>query len=154
MGPSGLSHSAASSSIGLKKSIKPESDDYFKTDKSFIDDGDDDDTDAEAAKRKEAAYVHIKFESKDHFNETDLEEKRIEKEAHLNDLFSKNEHEEKLVLMQMPENLNLNEMSEGRVGKLRFYRSGRVELCLNGEKYLNVSLSVAGPFLQVSFSFE
>jgi hypothetical protein len=79
-----------------------------------------------------------------------LEEKRIEKETHIHDLFNKNEQDEKLVLLQIPDNLNLNEMSEGRIGKLRFYRSGKMELCLNGDKYLNVSLSVAGPFLQVT----
>ena len=150
VGPSGQSH-ASSSAIGLKKSIKPESDDYFKTDKSFIDDGDGDQDGGDADKK--SAYINIKFETKDNFNEADLEEKRAEKETRIHDVFNKNEQEEKLVLLQMPDNLNLNEMNEGRIGKLRLYRSGKMELCLNGDKYLNVSLSVAGPFLQVIVFF-
>ena len=54
----------------------------------------------------------------------------------------------------MPDNLNLNEMSDGKIGKLRVYKSGRVELCLNDEKYLNVSLSVTGSFLQEAAGLE
>ena len=54
----------------------------------------------------------------------------------------------------MPDNLNLNEMSDGKIGKLRVYKLGRVELCLNDEKYLNVSLSVTGSFLQETAGLE
>lgn len=74
--------------------------------------------------------------------------KRNESDTQLVNLFSDND-KEKLVLLQMPDNLNLNELSEGRIGKIKVYKSGRIELCLNEDKYLNVCLSVAGPFLQV-----
>ena len=50
----------------------------------------------------------------------------------------------------MPENLNLNELTEGHIGKIKVYKSGKVELCLNEDKCLNVNLSVAGSFLQVN----
>lgn len=94
------------------------------------------------------AYVNLKFETKDLLNDIDIEVKRNESDTQLVKLFREND-KEKLVLLQMPDNLNLNELSEGRIGKIKVYKSGRIELCLNEEKYLNVCLSVAGPFLQV-----
>lgn len=94
------------------------------------------------------AYVNLKFETKDLLNDIDIEVKRNESDTQLVNLFSEND-KEKLVLLQMPDNLNLNELSEGRIGKIKVYKSGRIELCLNEDKYLNVCLSVAGPFLQV-----
>lgn len=94
------------------------------------------------------AYVNLKFETKDLLNDIDIEVKRNESDTQLVNLFREND-KEKLVLLQMPDNLNLNELSEGRIGKIKVYKSGRIELCLNEDKYLNVCLSVAGPFLQV-----
>lgn len=94
------------------------------------------------------AYVNLKFETKDLLNDIDIEVKRNESDTQLVKLFREND-KEKLVLLQMPDNLNLNELSEGRIGKIKVYKSGRIELCLNEDKYLNVCLSVAGPFLQV-----
>jgi hypothetical protein len=75
-------------------------------------------------------------------------------DSRLKELFIKDEQNEKLILLQMPDNLNLNEMNDGKIGKLRVYKSGRVELCLNDEKYLNVSLSVSGSFLQEAVGLE
>jgi hypothetical protein len=58
---------------------------------------------------------------------------------------------DKFVLLQIPENLQLQELDEGHIGKLKIRKSGRIELCIDSEKYLNVSLSVSGGFLQVKF---
>ena len=60
--------------------------------------------------------------------------------------------ENKLILFQIPEHLSLHEMDEGHIGKLKVYKSGRVELVLNDEKYFDASLSVSGEFLQVIYS--
>lgn len=100
---------------------------------------------------KTAAFINLKFESKekqtDSINNDELD-------SRLKELFIKDEQNEKLILLQMPDNLNLNEMNDGKIGKLRVYKSGRVELCLNDEKYLNVSLSVSGSFLQEAVGLE
>ncbi len=100
---------------------------------------------------KTAAFINLKFESKekqtDSINNDELD-------SRLKELFIKDEQNEKLILLQMPDNLNLNEMKDGKIGKLRVYKSGRVELCLNDEKYLNVSLSVSGSFLQEAVGLE
>jgi hypothetical protein len=57
---------------------------------------------------------------------------------------------EKLILFQLPENLQLQDLEEGHIGKLKIRKSGRIELCIDDKKYLNVSLSVSGQFLQVN----
>ena len=57
---------------------------------------------------------------------------------------------EKLILFQLPENLQLQDLEEGHIGKIKIRRSGRIELCIDDKKYLNVALSVSGPFLQVN----
>ena len=56
---------------------------------------------------------------------------------------------DRLVLFQIPETLNLAEMPEGHIGKLRIYESGKVEMVINDDKVFDVSLSVSGSFLQV-----
>ena len=56
---------------------------------------------------------------------------------------------EKLILFQIPENLKLNDLNEGHVGKIKIYKSGKIEFCVDEEKRFKVSLSVAGSFLQV-----
>lgn len=56
---------------------------------------------------------------------------------------------DRLVLFQIPETLNLTEMPEGHIGKLRIYESGKVEMVINDDKVFDVSLSVSGSFLQV-----
>jgi hypothetical protein len=100
---------------------------------------------------KTAAFINLKFESKE--KQTDLAN-NDELDSRLKELFIQDEQNEKLILLQMPDNLNLNEMNDGKIGKLRVYKSGRVELCLNDEKYLNVSLSVSGSFLQEAVGLE
>ena len=100
---------------------------------------------------KTAAFINLKFESKE--KQTDLANNE-ELDSRLKELFIQDEQNEKLILLQMPDNLNLNEMNDGKIGKLRVYKSGRVELCLNDEKYLNVSLSVSGSFLQEAVGLE
>ncbi len=57
---------------------------------------------------------------------------------------------EKLVLLQIPENLKLDELGEGHIGKIKVYKSGKVVMCLNDQNHLNVTLSVSGSFLQVN----
>lgn len=57
---------------------------------------------------------------------------------------------DKLLLFQIPETLNLNDLPEGHIGKLRFRKSGKVEMVINDNKCFDVTLSVCGPFLQVS----
>ena len=81
-----------------------------------------------------------------------VDEATLKDRAVLNELFEANESlAEKLLLLQIPENLQLQELDdEGHIGKLRIRKSGRVELCIDNEKNFNVSLSVSGPFLQVS----
>jgi hypothetical protein len=68
-------------------------------------------------------------------------------------LFYKFIEKEKLVLFQIPENLQLHSLPEGKIGKLRVRKSGRVEFYINDDKNLNVSLSVSGQFLQVKTQF-
>jgi hypothetical protein len=41
-------------------------------------------------------------------------------------------------------------MDDGYLGKLRVYKSGRVELHIDQEKRFNVMMSVSSPFLQVT----
>ena len=81
-----------------------------------------------------------------------VDEATLKDRTVLNELFEANEAlAEKLLLLQIPENLQLQELDdEGHIGKLRIRKSGRVELCIDNEKNFNVSLSVSGPFLQVS----
>jgi hypothetical protein len=55
---------------------------------------------------------------------------------------------EKLLLFQLPENLGLRQLGEGRIGKIKVYKSGKIMMCLEADSYLNVSLSVSGGFLQ------
>ena len=83
------------------------------------------------------AYVNLKFETKDLLNDIDIEVKRNESDTQLVKLFREND-KEKLVLLQMPDNLNLNELSEGRIGKIKVYKSGRIELCLNDSIYFHI----------------
>lgn len=141
VGPSGQPHSSSTGS----RQIKSESsqDNYVKVEHSLLIE---DTTKEDLAK---AAYVNLKFETKEYLNEQDIEVKRNELDAQLTGLFTRDESDEKLILLQMPENLNLNEMNEGHVGKIRVYKSGKIEFCLNQDKYMNVNLSVAGSFLQV-----
>ena len=56
---------------------------------------------------------------------------------------------EKLLLLQMPENLHLNELAEGQIGKIKVYKSGKMIMSLNDSILMNVTLSVSGAFLQV-----
>lgn len=56
---------------------------------------------------------------------------------------------EQLLMFQLPENLGLRQLGEGRIGKIKVYKSGKIMMCLDEESYLNVSLSVSGGFLQV-----
>ena len=58
---------------------------------------------------------------------------------------------EKLILFQLPDNLKLQDLEEGHIGKIRIRKSGRIELCVDDKKYLNVGLSVSGSFLQVIY---
>lgn len=59
------------------------------------------------------------------------------------------DNRKKLLLFQIPETLQLNELEEGQIGKILIRKSGKIEFCVNNEKYFNVSLSVGGSFLQV-----
>ena len=58
---------------------------------------------------------------------------------------------EKLILFQIPENLKLNDLNEGHIGKIKIYKSGKIEFCVDEEKRFKVCLSVSGQFLQVKF---
>lgn len=64
-----------------------------------------------------------------------------------------NEERDKLLLFQIPETLGLGDLDEGQIGKLRIRKSGKIELCINDNIVLGVSLSVAGSFLQVYYHF-
>ena len=59
-----------------------------------------------------------------------------------------------MVILQLPENLDLIKLGEGRIGKIKVYKSGRITLCLNGDIDFNVALSVSGPFLQDAVALD
>lgn len=107
----------------------------------------------EYKEKDSAVYVKLKYDAK----ENDLEtEESINKEAkQLKDLFETSEDQkEKLILFQIPEHLCLQDLEEGHIGKLRVRKSGRVELVFNDDKYFDVSMSVAGDFLQVCIKLK
>jgi len=61
---------------------------------------------------------------------------------------------EKLVVLQIPENLDLANLGEGHIGKIKVYKSGKILFFLNGDTSMNVSLSVSGSFLQDAVTLE
>lgn len=106
-----------------------------------------------------SAFVILKNENKEFENapknetndqiitKTELKDKKT-----LLDLVDPNEQEkskEKLILIQLPENFELDKLGEGHIGKIKVYKSGKIVMCVNNDNYLNVSLSVSGAFLQV-----
>jgi hypothetical protein len=50
---------------------------------------------------------------------------------------------------QMVDCLKLAEMPDGKIGKLKVYKSGKIELCLGNSIKLDVSLASDASFLQV-----
>ena len=128
-----------------------------------------------AVEDEDPSYVKLKFDSKDtdkkfeqNFDDYNLKDLKI-----LNEMFDQQDETkgyilikiilncllenyiyyfivEKLILFQLPENLQLQDLEEGHIGKIKIRRSGRIELCIDDKKYLNVALSVSGPFLQVN----
>lgn len=64
-----------------------------------------------------------------------------------------NEDIDRLVLFQIPETLNFCEMGEGHIGKIQVRKSGKIDFYVNDGKYLNISQSVCGTFLQVENTY-
>ena len=100
-------------------------------------------------------YIRLKHEMKE--EETNVLESqnqsKLKDEKLLKNIFAPEDDLEKLaerlVLFQLPENLQLYDLSEGKIGKIRIRKSGKIDMVINDEKLLNVSLSVSAPFLQV-----
>jgi hypothetical protein len=67
-------------------------------------------------------------------------------------LFKKDEDElnDDFFLFQTVDCLKLTELPEGKIGKLKVYKSGKIELCLGNNIKLDVSLASDASFLQVS----
>lgn len=102
-------------------------------------------------------YIRLKHEIKEETNTMESRDETILKdEKILKNIFSpENDLEklaERLVLFQLPENLQLNEINEGKIGKIRIRKSGKIEMLINEDKMLNVNLSVSAPFLQVNLN--
>lgn len=109
-------------------------------------------------------YVKLKNENKENDNEnkneaTEVVETKTEirDKKNLINLFNPEEEDrnkEKLVMFQLPENLELYKLGEGHIGKIKVYKSGKILLCLNDENYMNVTLSVSGAFLQDAVALD
>lgn len=102
-------------------------------------------------------YIKLKFDVKEETSVVDTkarDEAKAKDEKQLQNIFCPEDciekSKERLILFQLPENLQLNELSEGKIGKIRIRKSGKVEMVFNDDKYLNVCLSVSAPFLQVN----
>ncbi|RNA36253.1 DNA-directed RNA polymerase III subunit RPC4 [Brachionus plicatilis] len=100
-------------------------------------------------------YIKLKYDVKEESNvlgAKDLEDAKTKDEQILKNTFFPDDYlersKEKLVLFQLPENLQLNELNEGKIGKIRIRKSGKIDMLFNDDKYLNVCLSVSAPFLQ------
>lgn len=105
-----------------------------------------------------SAYIKLKYDVKEDPNVLDSkvrEDAKLKDEKILKNIFmpenSLEQGIKKLILFQLPENLQLNELNEGKIGKVQIRKSGKIDMQFNDDKYLNVSLSVSAPFLQVLF---
>lgn len=101
-------------------------------------------------------YIKLKYDVKEEENVLDSkarDDAKTKDEKILKNIFMPDdpieESKKKLILFQLPENLQLNELSEGKIGKIRIRKSGKIDMQFNDDKYLNVFLSVSAPFLQV-----
>lgn len=103
-------------------------------------------------------YVKLKNENKENENversetgevaETKAEQKDRKTLYDIMNPGSEEKSQEQLLMFQLPENLGLRQLGEGRIGKIKVYKSGKIMMCLDEDSYLNVSLSVSGGFLQ------
>lgn len=135
-----------SSSHSVKKEADEPSISRLKNEKNILID--------DAIEDESPVYIKLKHEVKEEGDifdvkardETKLKDEKILKDIFLNQL---DKNMEKLILFQIPEKLQLNELNEGHMGKIRIRKSGRIEMVINEDKLLNISLSVSAPFLQV-----
>ncbi|CAF0882860.1 unnamed protein product [Brachionus calyciflorus] len=145
--------SERSSNSGIKKEAEDSSVTRLKQEKNILID--------DAKEEDSPVYIQLKYDVKEEANIFDVkarEEAKTKDEKILRNLFSpENELDkaiERLILFQLPENLQLNELNEGQIGKIRIRKSGKIEMSINDDKMLNVSLSVSAPFLQDAVGVE
>ncbi len=62
---------------------------------------------------------------------------------------------EELLFLQMVDCLQLSDLEEGQIGKIRVYKSGKTELCLNNSDLkFDLSLATDAAFLQVTINLS